>query len=50
VLTLICVPFTYQAIKQVLDGAKDAELINVLNNTARLQLLMSALIAAALYI
>ena len=50
VLTLVCVPFTYQAIKQVLDGAKDAELINVLNNTARLQLLMSALIAAALYI
>ena len=50
VLSLVCVPFTYQAIKQVLDGAKDAELINVLNNTARLQLLMSALIAAALYI
>ncbi len=50
VLTLVCLPFTYQVVKQVLDGAKDAALITVLNNTARLQLLMSALIATALYI
>ena len=49
-LTLVCLPFTYQVVKQVLDGAKDAVLITVLNNTARLQLLMSALIATALYI
>ena len=50
VLTLVCLPFTYQVVKQVLGGAKDAVLITVLNNTARLQLLMSALIATALYI
>ena len=50
VLTLVCLPFTYQVVKQVLGGAKDAALITVLNNTARLQLLMSALIATALYI
>ena len=49
-LTLVCLPFTYQVVKQVLGGAKDAALITVLNNTARLQLLMSALIATALYI
>ena len=49
-LTLVCLPFTYQVVKQVLGGAKDAVLITVLNNTARLQLLMSALIATALYI
>ena len=50
VLTLVCLPFTYQFVKQVLGGAKDAALITVLNNTACLQLLMSALIATALYI
>jgi len=50
VLTLVCLPFTYQVVKQVLGGAKDTALITVLNNTARLQLLMSALIATALYI
>ena len=49
-ITLICVPITYRVVKQVLNGAVGADLIEVLSKTAKLQLLMAILLAAALAI
>ena len=49
-ITLICAPITYRVIKQVLDGAVGSDLIEVLSKTAKLQLLMAILLAAALAI
>lgn len=49
-ITLICAPITYRVIRQVLNGAVGAELIEVLSKTAKLQLLMASLLAAALAI
>ena len=49
-ITLICAPITYRVVRQVLNGAVGAELIEVLSNTAKLQLLMASLLAAALAI
>jgi 1,4-dihydroxy-2-naphthoate octaprenyltransferase len=50
VITLICVPITFRVGKQVKDGAVGTELIEVLSKTAKLQLLMAFLLAAALAI
>jgi 1,4-dihydroxy-2-naphthoate octaprenyltransferase len=47
-ITLICSPITYSVVRQVLNGAVGAELIDVLSKTAKLQLLMASLLAAAL--
>jgi 1,4-dihydroxy-2-naphthoate octaprenyltransferase len=47
-ITLICAPITYRVAKQVLNGAVGSDLIEVLSKTAKLQLLMSILLAAAL--
>ena len=47
-ITLICSPITYSVVRQVLNGAVGAELIEVLSKTAKLQLLMASLLAAAL--
>ena len=47
-ITLICAPITYRVVKQVLNGAVGADLIEVLSKTAKLQLLMATLLAAAL--
>ena len=49
-ITLICSPITYRVVRQVLNGAVGAELIEVLSKTAKLQLLMASLLAAALAI
>jgi 1,4-dihydroxy-2-naphthoate octaprenyltransferase len=49
-ITLICAPITYRVVRQVLNGAVGAELIEVLSKTAKLQLLMASLLAAALAI
>ena len=49
-LTLVCSPITYRVGKQVLNGAVEAELIEVLSRTAKLQLLMAILLATALAI
>jgi len=49
-ITLICAPITYCVVRQVLNGAVGAELIEVLSKTAKLQLLMASLLAAALAI
>ena len=49
-ITLICAPITYRVVKQVLNGAVGADLIEVLSKTAKLQLLMAVLLAAALAI
>ena len=49
-ITLICAPITYRVVRQVLSGAVGAELIEVLSKTAKLQLLMASLLAAALAI
>jgi len=49
-ITLICAPITYHLAKQVLAGAVDAELIEVLSKTAKLQLLMAFILATALTI
>jgi len=49
-ITLICSPITYSVVRQVLNGAVGAELIDVLSKTAKLQLLMASLLAAALAI
>jgi len=49
-ITLICVPITYRVVKQVLNGAVGADLIEVLSKTAKLQLLMAILLATALAI
>ena len=49
-ITLICAPITYRVAKQVLDGAGGVDLIEVLSKTAKLQLLMSILLATALAI
>ena len=49
-ITLICAPITYRVAKQVLNGAVGSDLIEVLSKTAKLQLLMSILLAAALAI
>ena len=49
-ITLICAPITYRVAKQVLDGAGGVDLIEVLAKTAKLQLLMAILLAAALAI
>ena len=49
-ITLICAPITYRVIKQVLNGAVGSDLIEVLSKTAKLQLLMAILLAAALAI
>ena len=49
-ITLICTPMTYRVVRQVLNGAVGAELIEVLSKTAKLQLLMASLLAAALAI
>jgi 1,4-dihydroxy-2-naphthoate octaprenyltransferase len=47
-ITLICAPITYRVVKQVLNGAVGADLIEVLSKTAKLQLLMAILLATAL--
>ena len=47
-ITLICAPITYRVVKQVLNGAVGTDLIEVLSKTAKLQLLMAILLAAAL--
>lgn len=47
-ITLICAPITYRVVKQVLNGAVGSDLIEVLSKTAKLQLLMAILLAAAL--
>ena len=49
-ITLICAPITYSVVRQVLNGAVGAELIEVLSKTAKLQLVMASLLAAALAI
>ena len=49
-ITLICAPITYRVVKQVLNGAVGSDLIEVLSKTAKLQLLMAILLAAALAI
>ena len=49
-ITLICAPMTYRVVRQVLNGAVGAELIEVLSKTAKLQLLIASLLAAALAI
>ena len=49
-ITLICAPITYRVAKQVLSGADGVDLIEVLAKTAKLQLLMAILLAAALAI
>jgi 1,4-dihydroxy-2-naphthoate octaprenyltransferase len=49
-ITLICAPITYRMVKQVLNGAVGADLIEVLSKTAKLQLLMAILLATALAI
>jgi 1,4-dihydroxy-2-naphthoate octaprenyltransferase len=49
-ITLICAPITYRVAKQVLNGADGVDLIEVLAKTAKLQLLMAILLAAALAI
>lgn len=49
-ITIICAPITYRVVRQVLSGAVGAELIEVLSKTAKLQLLMASLLAAALAI
>ena len=49
-LTLVCSPITYRVGKQVLNGAVGSDLIEVLSKTAKLQLLMAILLAAALAI
>jgi 1,4-dihydroxy-2-naphthoate octaprenyltransferase len=49
-ITLICSPITYSVVRQVLNGAVGADLIDVLSKTAKLQLLMASLLAAALAI
>jgi 1,4-dihydroxy-2-naphthoate octaprenyltransferase len=49
-ITLICAPITYRVVRQVLSGAVGTELIEVLSKTAKLQLLMASLLAAALAI
>ena len=49
-ITLICAPITYRVAKQVLNGAVGSDLIEVLSKTAKLQLLMAILLAAALAI
>ena len=49
-ISLICSPITYSVVRQVLNGAVGAELIEVLSKTAKLQLLMASLLAAALAI
>jgi 1,4-dihydroxy-2-naphthoate octaprenyltransferase len=48
-LTLICIPMMINAIKKVARGAKGIELIPVLERTARLQLLLAVITAAALF-
>lgn len=47
-LTLICIPFMITPIRRVLSGAKEVELIPILGQTARLQLLLAVITAAAL--
>ena len=49
-ITLICSPITYSVVRQVLNGAVGADLIDVLSKTAKLQLVMASLLAAALAI
>ena len=49
-ITLICSPITYSVVRQVLNGAVGAELIEVLSKTAKLQLVMASSLAAALAI
>jgi 1,4-dihydroxy-2-naphthoate polyprenyltransferase len=49
-ITFICAPITYRVAKQVLNGAVGSDLIEVLSKTAKLQLLMAILLAAALAI
>jgi 1,4-dihydroxy-2-naphthoate octaprenyltransferase len=47
--TLICIPIMINAIKKVSLGAKGIELIPILGRTARLQLLLAVITAAALF-
>ena len=47
--TLICIPVMINAIKKVALGAKAFELIPILGRTARLQLLLAVITAAALF-
>jgi 1,4-dihydroxy-2-naphthoate octaprenyltransferase len=49
-ITLLCAPITYRVAKQVLNGADGVDLIEILAKTAKLQLLMAILLAAALAI
>lgn len=48
-LTLICTPLLINPIKKILSGAKGVELIPILGKTARLQLLLAVITAAALF-
>jgi len=48
-LTLICTPLLINPIKKILLGAKGVELIPILEKTARLQLLLAVITAAALF-
>lgn len=47
--TLLCIPVMINAIKKVSLGAKGIELIPILGRTARLQLLLAVITAAALF-
>jgi 1,4-dihydroxy-2-naphthoate octaprenyltransferase len=47
--TLICIPVMINTIKKVSLGAKGIELIPILGRTARLQLLLAVITAAALF-
>ena len=49
-ITLIWMPFTYNALMQVLKGADSKELISVLGKTSKLQLLLAVTLAACLLI
>ena len=49
-LVMVCLPLVYQVLRQVLRGAKEAELIAVLGRTAKVQLITAVLISLALLI
>lgn len=47
--TLICIPMTVNVIKKIATGVESIELIPILGKTARLQLLLAVITAAALF-
>lgn len=47
--TLICIPMTVNVIKKIATGVEGIELIPILGKTARLQLLLAVITAAALF-